>query len=136
MSRKWPDDDETQFLNLDLEILSKASLAPLVKAFGKRVLVLHEGRWGRRHGAFLELSPSGHEENPDVLIRRLAALVRKLPVSARRLWNGAIVKRFDIGVQAGLRPRNFELAIRTETLEAVARIGASIGITVYAAKAR
>jgi hypothetical protein len=128
------DEEETHFMNVDLEVLSHESLAPLVQALGNRVFVLHEGRWGRRYGAFLELSGSGYQRNADLLIRRLIALLKKLPASARRLWRGARVKQFNLGIEAAHRPRSFELRLQDSTLESVARLGASVVVTVYAAE--
>src|SRR5688572_19255015 len=130
-----PGYEETQFLNVDLDVFSRESLAPLVAALGERVFVLHEGRWGRRYSANVELAGNVHTKDADFLIKHLAALITKLPPSARRLWKRASAREFNIGIQGALKPRSFELRIKPETLAAAARLDARIVITVYAAEA-
>ena len=128
------DDQGTQFLNVDLDIFSKAPLDPIVEAFGKKVCVLYVGKWGRRYSAHFELAGSGAEteKQADRLVRRLVALVKRLPRQARRLWNEADAKEFNLGIEATVKSPLFELRIQPETLDAVARVGGRIVITVYA----
>lgn len=45
------------------------------------------------------------------------------------------MKQFNIGIQAAFKPRSFELQIGPDTLEGVARLGARVVVTVYAAQA-
>jgi hypothetical protein len=125
-------DDETEFLNVDLEVFSRESLAPFAKGLGRSVHVLHEGRWARRYAACLELWGSGYGQTADAIIRRMVRLLNKMPRSAKLLWNRAQVKQFNIGIQAGTKPRGFELKVRPATLQAVARLGAQLVVTVYA----
>jgi hypothetical protein len=127
------DEDDAHFLNVDLDILSRAPLEPLVAGFGKKVLVLYVGKEGRRFGAHLELAKS-HGKNADRAIRDLAALVCKLPKPARRLWNEAQSRDFNIGIQSGSKPRMYELHVTASTLEAVAALGARLTVTTYAAE--
>jgi hypothetical protein len=127
--------NETRFLNVDLDIRSRARLEPLVAAFGKRVLVLHVGPEGKGHGAHLELANS-HRKNANALIRALIALVRKLPKAGRRLWDQAQSREFNIGIDAGVKPFSYELRLDSETLESVAGVGGRVVFTVYAAPLR
>jgi hypothetical protein len=133
MKRKWPDDDQTTFINVDLDIVSRSPLEPLVKAFGQRVFVLHVGGTGRRHEANVELQES-HSRNldADTIIRGLVGLVTRLSPAARRRWNGAESREFNIGVQGGLKPRSYEFKLRAATLRAVARVRGDVMITTYA----
>jgi hypothetical protein len=128
------EEEDTAFLNVDLDIRSRTPLEPLVEAFGQKVIVLHVGRWGRRYGAHVEMANGGHQQDADRLVRRLVALVKKLPRSSRRLWKEAQSREFNVGIQAGLKPRVFELRFQPATLESVAAIGGRIVITVYAAE--
>jgi hypothetical protein len=124
---------ETTFLNVDLDIWSATSLDPLVAAFGRRVLVLHSGKEGRRYVAHLELARSGYGRDADALIREFAALVRRLPRRRRALWNAARTRDFNIGLQAGFTPHAFELPVQPATLQAAASVDARVVVTVYAA---
>jgi hypothetical protein len=124
--------EQTEFLNVDLDVVSRVSLEPLVAALGDRVIVLHIGREGRRHSAHLEAGGSAYKMDADRRVRRLVALVKSLPAAARALWNKAESREFNVGIQAGLRPRASEFRLRSETLAAVASVRGQVVITVYA----
>jgi hypothetical protein len=125
-------EEGTQFLNVDLDIFSRVPLDPIVEAFGKKVFVLHVGKWGRRYSAHVELSGSGADKRADLLVRRLVGLVKELPRGARRVWNEAESREFNLGIEAARRSQMFELRLQPETLEAVASVDGRIVITVYA----
>jgi hypothetical protein len=130
--RRHERDDQTSFLNVDLEIYSTSALDPLIAAFGRKIMVLYLGRERRQHAAHVELAGSGYRENPDYVISRLVGLIKKLPQAERALWNKAAVRQFNIGVQAQAQPVSYELALKNETVAAIASIGARLVITVYA----
>ena len=121
---------ETSFLNVDLDIWSRRPLEPLVEALGKKILVHHVGKEGRRQGAHLSLSRCG--QSADARTRALARLVEKLPKAARKLWDDATAREFNVGIQAGLTPFSHEIRLSAETLEMVARLGGSVVVTTYA----
>ena len=121
---------ETTFLNVDLDLWSRRSLEPLVRALGASVIELFVGHDGRRHAAHLEWARSS--PRPDVIIRRFVEAIERLPRSARQLWNQSLRREFNIGIQAALQPHGYELRLDPVTVQAAARVGASIGVTVYA----
>lgn len=133
-----PPDNEngTEFLNVDLEVFSRESLAPFVKGLGRSVHVLHEGRWSRGFAACVELWASGCGQSAEAIIGRMVRLLSKMPREAKLLWNGAQVRQFNVGIQAASKPQSFELRLRQETLKAVATLGARLVVTVYAAGAQ
>jgi hypothetical protein len=123
----------TRFLNVDLDIWSASPLDPIVRAFGRKVVVLHAGKEGRgRYGAHLELTRSGRSEDADRLIRGFVRLIKKLPPRARASWNRARRRDFNLGIQAASRPYSYELPVRPETLDGVASVNARLVVTVYA----
>jgi hypothetical protein len=121
---------ETKFLNVDLDIWSRAPLDDLVTAFGQKVVVLYVGKEGRQYGAHLEVGLS--QADADRTIRRFVTLVDSLPRSPRKIWKAARVRQFNVGVQAGNSPHAYELRLQRATVEAAARIGAQLALTVYA----
>jgi hypothetical protein len=127
------DEEETTLLNVDLDIISKSRLEPLVAAFGSKVSVLYVGPERSRYGAHLELGGARFPRSADTAIEALAALVSHLPRPARKLWDQARVKDFNIGIQGGFRPHCSEFPLNAETLRAVARLGARVVVTVYSA---
>jgi hypothetical protein len=125
-------DGETAFLNVDLDIVSARPLEPLVTAFGKKVFVLYVGGQGGHYQANLEVA--AYIRTADSVIRRLAKLIEGLPKPARRMWDQARSKTFNIGIQSGFEPFSREFLISGAAVDAVARVGGSIVITVYAAE--
>jgi hypothetical protein len=122
----------TQFLNVDLDIISKVPLDAIVDALGSRVFVLYVGRWGRRHSAHFELAGYSQKPQADRLVRRFVKCIEDLPRSARRLWDTADVREFNIGIEAAKRSPVFELRLRPDTLADVARVKGQVVVTVYA----
>jgi hypothetical protein len=123
------DRSETHFLNVDLDIHSKADLRDLVSAFGKKVDVLFAGREDGRHSAHLELRRI--TKDADSAIRAFCKLIQGLPRPTRRLWDEALVREFNIGVQGASKPAKFELGIESKTLRSAADVKARIGFTIY-----
>lgn len=123
--------DKIHFMNVDLDVLSRSSLEPLATAFGSAVEVLYVGGQRRLFEAHFELADS-FENDADRLMLEFVALVRRLPPSVRRLWNGAKSRDFNIGIQSALKPHCHELRLTAQTLEAVAGVRGSVVITTYA----
>jgi hypothetical protein len=131
-ARQAPRGDEmSRFLNIDLDIVATSPLDSLVAGFGRRVVTLYVGREGRRYGAHLELPLESNE--PDLLLRKFVKLVERLPPHSRRLWNQARVREFNVGIQAASKPHSFEIGLAPQTLAAVGRVNARVGVTVYGA---
>ena len=124
-------EEETHFMNVDLDVLSRSPLEPLADAFGKAVVVLYVGREGRLYGAHFELADS-YKKHADALIQEFVVLIRKLPPRARTLWTGAKSRDFNVGIQSAMKPHCHELRLGAQTLEAVARVRGSLLVTTYA----
>ena len=132
--RSWEqDEEETHFLNVDVDVWSKSSLEPLVAAFGRKVFVHYVGPEGKEYGAHFPLANS-YKKDADTLTRKLAALVARLPAAARKLWDQARAKDFNVGIQGGIEPHSHEIALKQETVSMVARVGGRIVVTTYAAQ--
>jgi hypothetical protein len=122
----------THFLNVDLDIRSKHDLQPLVKALGRRVIVLYVGREQRNWSAHLEVARN--VRTADAAIWAFCGLIEGLPKPARALWNTANVRGFSIGIQGGMQPNPCDFVIRPKTVRAVSLLGAQIVLTIYALK--
>jgi len=120
----------TTFLNVDLDVLSRSNLQPLVTVLGHRTFALHVGRDKHTYRAHLELSRD--PKNPDAAIRSFVALIRALPKAERKLWDTAKVRDFNIGVQAAMQPHCYEIPLARETIEAVSTLRARLVLTIYA----
>ena len=127
-------DDETTFLNVDLDIWAAYDLAPLVEALGDHVSDMFTGAAQAEEGAYqthLELSIEERPGNPDAAIQAFAKLIDELPPAAKCLWDEANLRNFDIGIQGGVTPRAFQFSLHPDTLAAASRLKANIALTVY-----
>lgn len=128
--------DKTLFLNVDLDIRSKSDLQPLVDAMNKKVIVLYVGRSKRTYQARLELAGSHlprdtHSQSPELLIWRFCKLVCGLPQDARKLWDGAKTREFDIGIESGRPYKFYWFDLSPKALQAALEVNAKISVTIY-----
>ena len=118
------------FLNVDLDIESKSPLRPIARELGKRVVVMHSGRIRGRHCLFLE-SAKDHK-TPDATIHDLCDLIEGLSPAARRLWDGALRRGFDIGYESRFKIRHCnQYTLRPDTIQRIAGLKAGVTVTFY-----
>ncbi len=126
-------EEETCFLNVDLDVEAPYDLAPFVEALGNNVFDLHTGSVEGGFQTHLELAGEAIQpENAEAAIQGFVKLLTQLTPDAQRLWNEATRRDFNIGVQGGTQPYAFEVALLPQTLAAVAQLGARVVMTVYA----
>jgi hypothetical protein len=118
------------FLNVDLEIESASKLHSLAAAMGKRVAVLHSGPASKPKRHLLALESARSLKNPDATIHALCSVVESLPPAERRVWQKAR-KEFDIGYELRASERSARFSLRPDTLERVAKLGATLTVTYY-----
>ena len=122
---------EIRFLNVDLEIESSENLQPIIDDFGEDVSVLYHGENGSGFNlAAFEVNFS-NDNDIDGIVSTFCFLIENLSQEAKEIWNKCHSKRFDAGFQSGDFPRSYKTEIRADTLERVAKIGASIVVTIY-----
>jgi hypothetical protein len=126
------------FLNVDLMVLGHIARQTLLRALGNAVVVLH----GDEDALQLDGLPCLVLEVADVgldvagTLARFVELVRGLPPPARRAWDAASCRRFDIGIQSGKRPHETSWKVPRSLLKAVESISGEMAITVYGAEWR
>jgi hypothetical protein len=121
----------TQLLNVDLDIYSRSRLEPLARVLEKKLFIHYVGWEKDLYSAHLSLS--GFGQSADALILHLAQIIRKLPESAKKLWGSAKSREFNIGIQAGIRPKAYEIVISQKSVGVLAELGGSIVVTTYPA---
>jgi len=126
-----PIETHTQFENVDLDLSSKRDLSPLISALHAQVILLHAGRRGRGGSFWARLELAKQPRTCDQALRRFATLLKRLPPAARRTWNGATLREFNIGVQVGRQPYASEFVVSPDTVIQIARLRARLRITVY-----
>lgn len=122
-----PERPTVRLINVDLDVDSSADLQPLVDAMEPHTFSLDRPP-GRASFEVLDPSPS----DPEAVIREFIQLVQSLPPAARRAWDAASKRVFDIGLQSGRHPFSQSYIIGPETLRDALDLGAHIAITLYA----
>lgn len=122
--------DDAQFLNIDLVVRSRRSLAPLIAAWPWSYQpLLADGRPNLR---WLTLSPRGVAVSAETAAKELLRHIGSLRGDARLGWKHAYRRTFDIGVRAGGPGCAFEdVRLTADTLRRIAAAGAHIQVTVY-----
>lgn len=128
-SRRAPTYEPAQFLNVDLEIGARGKLDALASELSPPLFELYRGDIGALHHAHYEIG--GCASDADTTMLALVEAVQQLTPAARRLWDRAKLRDFNIGIQGGLEPGHLELAIATTTLTQVAALGGRVVVTVY-----
>ena len=122
---------DIRYLNVDLDLESRTTLAPIVEAFGEDVVVLHQSTSRELFTASFEVAGSGCSGDAEGAINSLCLLVENLPADARRLWDECCTRVFDIGYESGDSPRSFRSILHPATVIRMAALGAAIVITIY-----
>lgn len=97
---------------------------------GKRVDVLYSGPVPKSRRYLLAVENARYFKSPDVTIHALCAVVEGLSPAARRIWRAAH-KQFDVGYELRLSERLSRFSLRPDTLERVAKLGATLTVTCY-----
>jgi len=97
--------EDAQFLNIDLDVRSRRSLAALVAAWPWCYQPLNERN--RPHPSWLILN-AGVVRTAETAAKKLLRHIRALRGGALRSWRQAHTRAFDIGVQAGGPGKVFE----------------------------
>ena len=117
-----------QFLNVDLEIEHHLDIKAIVEDFGENVFNLYYGKIQDRYLASFEL----HDvTDVDSTISSFCTLIKAMDNESKELWDTAYSKVFDVGYESGLEPNNYSSEIQADTIDQVAKLGASLKITIY-----
>lgn len=122
---------EDGFLNVDLEVgaRTRARLAPLVDALQETLFELFCGRIRGLYRAHYESTAC--RGGASQTIHALATAIEELSPSARRAWNTASMRDFNVGVELARGVRSVGLAIDPDAIRRVAALGGRIAFTAY-----
>ncbi|HEY0993717.1 MAG TPA: hypothetical protein VGD80_41970 [Kofleriaceae bacterium] len=127
--QRVPAYEPAQFLNVDLEIGARGKLAPLIAELAPRLLELHRGKIGALNRVHYEIGV--YVSDADSTMQALIEALQQLTPAARRIWDRAELRDFNIGIQGGLEPGHTEIAVATRTLAQVVALGGRLVVTVY-----
>lgn len=120
---------DLSYLNVDLEVRSAESLAPLVAGLGDEVIVLRDDEHAGRFHASFELSQCdlGAEET----ILGFCDLIEGLPAGVREHWERCERREFNLGYELAPGGPSAEVRLSELALRRMAALGAALGFTVY-----
>ncbi len=123
------------FLNVDLDIESAADLRPLAAELEAVCVILHAGTTGSGRNRLsvvrLESLECDSADGPDAVIHDLCRVIEALSPAGRALWYSATVRQFDVGYDAQPGHPAARFVLRPDTIGRVARLGATLAVTVY-----
>lgn len=122
---------EIEFLNVDLEIESSEDLQPIIDDFGEDVRVLYHGKNGNGFNFASFETSFGMNTGANEIISSFCNLIEIFSPESKIIWDKCYSKKFDAGFQSGDFSGSYQTEIRANTIERVAKIGASIVITIY-----
>jgi hypothetical protein len=123
---------DVHFANVEFELECHLSLTPLLNEIGHMICIHHHDR--RENGndfASFDVEGSGLDWDVDTTISKFCDLVEGLSPEANDIWLGCAKRELDIGFESGDSARVYEGRIENKTLARVAKIGATIEITIY-----
>lgn len=118
------------FMNVDLDILSRARLGAIEAAVSRTAYALYSG--SIRKGIFLlRLECNSDPTDADTATIKLCAAIEALGSNERRLWDRALKRTFDVGYEIMPGCRAVHVSLRPETLQRVTALGATVAFTCY-----
>lgn len=130
-----------EFLNVDVELTSPKPFKTLPQELEKSCVLLFNAKANREHLLAFETQESfsmrrfSPRSRIERTLRALLQTIEKLSPPARREWNAAKSRLFDIGFDASPRTATSRLAARvhvpTEFLKRITALNADLIFTVY-----
>lgn len=125
---------ETRFLTVDIVLKGTGETEHLVAALEAMDYVVSKHDWDDGNKWHLNISCPYVFDQPDTCVLRCCADLDSLPEDAKVDWRLANFRAFSIGYESGEQPLCFESHIGVDTIQQPARLGAGIGIALYAVR--
>lgn len=126
--------DHAHFANVEFELESNLSLKPLLDEFGEKISLHYHDRLenGNDFVSFdLTMAETGVYGNVNATLSAFCDLFEDLSPLAKEIWWSCVKREMDVGFESGDSKMIYEGRIENNTLENIARIGATIEITLY-----
>lgn len=129
MKRKRP----AGFRNVDLDVYSKRSLDVLVEELGKSLLVLHHGKGDRKKRLqhFLALEGLKLTHTPESAANELCLAIERLSSKARKEWDRARRKEFNVGYELESGVQRVEVALDPKVVRRIVTLRGTVAFTCY-----
>jgi hypothetical protein len=110
--------------------VSSGSLDSLAEEMGKAVLILHSGPGAGRQ-RLLCLESVRWPNTPDAAARELCRAVERLSPGARRVWERARRREFNVGYELQTGLRAVQVTLQPETVRRIVALGGTVAFTCY-----
>jgi hypothetical protein len=121
-----------KFCNVDLEMVFAKEPKVLLRELGRKVMVLYSGAHPKGHFVALEVSLLTKDAHQTM--RRWLKLLGALSPAARREFEKASSRVFDLGFEVSTEQQPVQIELPKEQLAELAKLGASYVVTLYAAE--
>jgi hypothetical protein len=116
----------TKFLNVDLDLRSQSDLGELLGALEPAVIVLYE----TANSASVEMNREFASLENTVV--HFISIIKEFSPAVNKIWNQCDFRRINIGIQAGLGPREAYFTLSSQAISLLASVHCEITFTVYA----
>jgi hypothetical protein len=120
----------THFLNVDLELVSRADLELLLAELAPATVTLRDSVESGGRTLWLELD-GGNPTDANAAVSQFITIVRALSPAARHEWDACDDRCFNIGIQSGATPHAAAFRLTAESISGIAAVGARLELTVY-----
>lgn len=120
--------ETTTFLNVDLQIRVKSGMKKLLEGFGSSVEIMNNNP--EDEYACIEIAHI-QPRSIDEAIMLYFKIIKKLPRSARTIWESAESRCMSIGIQGGKAPHQSVFELSEKTISTLSSMRTTASITVY-----
>ena len=121
-----------RFIGVQLEIESPRPLGHLFHSFsGAEVVSVDYRESARGFAAAFEHAGRGVSTGPDIQIADFCDKIMGFKDDAQSVWNGAYRRTFNVGYEIDDSSECFRSELAPETMERIARVGASVIVAIY-----
>jgi hypothetical protein len=121
---------EIGFLNVDLVVDSEENLQPIADELAENIFVMFNGEWQNNLNRLSVCLKESHEKTANEIVSDFCSLLENLSASSKWIWDKCHSKKFDVGFESG-NIVGLETEIQAKTVERIAKLGASILVTIY-----
>ncbi len=122
----------SEFINVDLDLNGPCDMQRLIAALGPVHAIAEPGPKGCAPFYILEVDAVGL--GLEATIGSFLHRVEQLDEQERAAWDQCSLRRFNVGIQAGLDPTAAMFTLPAELLARVALAGAEVVLTLYGAR--
>ena len=121
-----------RFIGVQLEVESPRPLGHLFHSFsGAEVVSVDYRESARGFAAAFEHAGRGVSTGPDIQIAYFCDKIMGFKDDAQSVWNGAYRRTFNVGYEIDDSSECFRSELAPETMERIARVGASVIVAIY-----